>query len=408
MLPPSLADWVARQKQTLLAVTQHLTSFPHWLESRWLPLGVFALALLACLPWLRPLPTPRFAVAAPLTAVPLHHPASLERDRLPNPTASAHSVSLANLEPGRIGAAWFAGSREGAPDVQIFFSAYDGHNWSEPQAIVTRPKMEQDTGRLVRKLGNPVLWNDGDGNLHLWFVSVSYGGWAGSALNHTVSHDGGQTWSKVQRLVTSPFWNISTLVRNPPLPLADGSLALPVYHEFIAKRPEWLRMTANGSRSQVLDKQRIVAGKRSLQPAVAVLNSQQALMLLRDASGAHRIRQSRSEDGGTHWSPVSATELPNPDAGIALLRLADGRLLLAYNPQEANRTQLALSLSADEGQSWSGPYLVENGSGQDEFSYPALLQDERGIVHLAYTWKREHIAHLSFHPDWLRQLRGMP
>lgn len=385
-------------------IRRHLLPLLPLAESRWVPLVAFVLALLFCLPWLRPLTPSRFVIAAPMEALPLHKPVQLERHAIPNPAASAHSVSLANLGPARIGAAWFAGTKEGAADVSIFFSTYNGHDWSVPQAIMTRPKIEGDTQRLVRKLGNPVLWSDGEGTLHLWFVSVSYGGWAGSALNHATSKDGGLTWSKVRRLVTSPFWNISTLIRNPPLPLTDGGLALPVYHEFIAKRPEWLRLDSHG---QVDDKDHIPAASRSLQPAVVAANSQQALMLLRDASPTHRIRLSRSEDGGQHWSAASASELPNPDAGIALLRLADGRLLLAYNPQEANRTQLALSLSRDEGQSWSAPYLIENGSGQEEFSYPSMIQDEQGTIHLAYTWKRERIAHLSFHPDWLKQLRGI-
>ncbi|RTL53495.1 MAG: hypothetical protein EKK46_08945 [Rhodocyclaceae bacterium] len=389
--------WLERLQRRFYALTP-------WAENRWIPLAAFALALLVSLPWMHPLPAPRFAIAAPLPALPAHKPGQLERLDIPNPTASAHSASLVNLGPGRVGAVWFAGSREGATDVSIYLSVFSGRDWSEPQAVMTRQKVEQDTQRLVRKLGNPVLWNDGNGTLHLWFVSVSYGGWAGSALNHVTSKDGGLHWGKVQRLVTSPFWNISTLARSAPLPLADGGLALPVYHEFIAKHPEWLRLD---SRGQAADKGRVPGAARSLQPAVVAADSQQALMLLRDASPTHRIRLARSVDGGAHWTPPIATELPNPDAGIALLRLADGRLLLAYNPQDSDRTQLALSLSADEGQSWSPPHVIENGSGQDEFSYPALLQDEEGRIHLAYTWKRERIAHLSFHPDWLKQLREL-
>jgi len=375
-------------------------------RNRWIPFTVFLIALAASLPWLLPQPTARFAIEAPLPALPLpaYKQARLERLDIPNPELSAHSVSLANLGPERIAAVWFAGSKEGAADVRILFATFNGRDWSEPEAIMSRQRVEQDTQRRVRKLGNPVLWNDRDGHLHLWFVSVAYGGWAGSALNHAVSVDGGRSWGKVRRLITSPFWNISTLARSTPLALTDGGLALPVYHEFIAKRPELLLLN---SRGQAMDKYRIPAAQRSLQPAVVATTGQQALMLLRDASAAHRIRVSRSEDGGQHWSPAVASELPNPNAGIALLHLADGRLLLAYNPQEGNRSQLALSLSADQGQSWSVPYLVEAGNDPDEYSYPALLQDESGRVHLAYTWKRERIAHVSFHPDWLKQLRGI-
>lgn len=367
----------------------------HWAPAVLLGLG----AIVAGPRLLGPMTPPHFASAPPVQALPQHKIGFVERHVLPNPAASAHSVSLATLGPGSIGAAWFAGSKEGAEDVAIYFATFDGRAWSEPRAIVTRPQLQQQTQRLIRKLGNPVLWSDGQGTLHLWFVSVSYGGWAGSAINHSISHDGGQSWSTARRLITSPFWNISTLVRHPPVALRDGGMALPVYHEFLAKRPEWLRLSPTGV---PMDKTRLPGAQRSLQPAVAVQDAHRALVMLRDGSPAHRIRATRTEDGGAHWSPATPTELPNPDAGIALLALADGRLLLAYNPQEANRTMLALSVSADQGQSWSPPRLIENGSGQDEFSYPALLQDEEGSIHLAYTWKRERIAHLRFHPDWLR------
>jgi len=84
------------------------------------------------------------------------------------------------------------------------------------------------------------------------------------------------------------------------------------------------------------------------------------------------------------------------------LRLHDGRLLLAYNPQESNRTRLALALSGDDGETWSPPRLVEDGEGEDEFSYPSLLQQANGTIHLAYTWQRRQIKHMSFAPDWLR------
>jgi predicted neuraminidase len=47
-------------------------------------------------------------------------------------------------------------------------------------------------------------------------VSVSYGGWSGSAINQLVSDDGGHTWPGARRLILSPLFNLSTLVRNQP------------------------------------------------------------------------------------------------------------------------------------------------------------------------------------------------
>jgi predicted neuraminidase/4-amino-4-deoxy-L-arabinose transferase-like glycosyltransferase len=357
-------------------------------------------------------PSPAASVPASPPTAPTHVPASApthvptaapQMTLLPAAGDSAHSVSLAALADGSLAAAWFAGSREGAADVAIQFSRFDGQQWSAPQVIAERALVRRDTGRLIRKLGNPVLWQDARGQLHCWFVSVSYGGWAGSSINHMVSTDQGNHWGRIERRVTSPFLNLSTLVRNPPLPLADGGLALPVYHEFLAKRAEWLRLDAAG---RLADRVRLPGGQRLLQPAAVALDEHSALTLLRDASGAQRIHAARSEDGGQHWGLPTATDLPNPGAAVALIRLADGRLLLAYNPVTGNRNQLGLATSHDAGRTWSPPLLIEQDGNPDaEFSYPALAQTANGEIHLAYTWQRQRIKHLRFSPAWLTQAR---
>lgn len=357
-----------------------------------LPLLVFIAAAAWCWPRLQPLPEPTFSASVPFksaTASPINvvpHAALL-----PRAAASAHAVTLAQRSDGKVIAAWFSGSREGASDVAIYSSAYENNAWSTPQRIVDRRRVEQDTQRLIRKLGNPLLWRDAQNVLHLWFVSVSYGGWAGSALNHMQSNDDGKHWSATTRIISSPFWNLSTLVRTPPLALADGGIALPAYHELLTKRPEWLHFN---SRLMLIDKARIPDSIRKLQPAVVALDAHRALALMREAGPSHRIHAAHSSDAGSHWQPAAATGIPNPNAAIALIRLADGSLLLACNPLESNRNQLALLSSRDEGRHWSAPYVIEQGTPDDEFSYPALLQDEAGTVHLAYTWKRQAIKHV--------------
>ncbi|MDP2793158.1 MAG: sialidase family protein [Sulfurisoma sp.] len=362
--------------------------------NRWLAPLAFALALAAAAPRLMPAAAPGFVPPAAAVAV----PPTFSTHLLTNPQPSAHAATLAELPDGRIAAAWFAGSREGARDVAILMATFDGRQWSPARPIFTRERTQRDTARLVRKLGNPVLANDSKGRLHLWFVAVGYGGWAGSSINHAISTDGGQNWGTAQRLITSPFWNLSTLVRTPPLALTDGGWGLPAYHEFAAKHSEWLRLDAQG---RVLDKARIPGSQQTLQPAVAALDATRALAMMRDTGPANRIRMAVSNDSGLTWQDTRATALPNPNASVALLRINDGRLLLAWNPQAANRNKLALALSHDAGQSWSAPRLIEDAAGGEEFSYPALLQGRNGTIHLAYTWQRRTIKHLSFSPAWI-------
>lgn len=351
-----------------------------------------------------PAPAPAFAPPAytpPGTAsTPL--PAFFASAQLPQAAASAHAATLTTLPDGRLAAAWFAGSREGAADVTIWLSRLDKQGWSKPQALANRESTAGAVFTNIRKLGNPVLFTDGQ-RVHLWFVSVALGGWAGSSINHMVSDDSGETWSKPTKLVTSPFLNISTLVRTPPLPLADGGYGLPAYHEFVAKHGEWLRLDRDG---RVIDKTRMAHPVRSLQPAVVALDEKRALALLRDAGpGPGRIRVATSNDAGLTWETGGAAgedlPLPNPNASVALLRLASGRLLLAGNGDDG-RTHLHLWLSADEGQTWTLARTAESApDGGAEFSYPALLLGADGRIHLAYTWRRQGIKHASFSEAWL-------
>ena len=373
------------------------------MKRRVLPLIAFTVAVAWCWPRLQALPTASFVIPASFkpsanTVV----DTGLHAELLPRAAASAHAVTLAQRSDGTLIAAWFAGSREGASDVAIYSSAYENNTWSNPIRIVDRQHVEHDTQRLIRKLGNPLLWHAPDNVLHLWFVSVSYGGWAGSAINHMQSNDDGQRWSAATRIVASPFWNLSTLVRNPPLALADGAIALPVYHEFLTKRPEWLRFD---SHLRLLDKTHIPDSARTLQPAAVSLDEHRVLALLRDAGPVHSIHAAYGDEAGSHWLPATATAIPNPNAAIALIRLADGSLLLACNPLEANRNQLALLRSQDQGSHWSAPVIIEQGAANDEFSYPALLQDTAGTVHLAYTWKREAIKHVTLAPNQIEALQ---
>lgn len=369
--------------------------------SRWAAPLVFVAGLAAALarsPW----PAEPAFVPPPAPA-PSVLPAEFQSELLPTAAPAAHAASLAQLEDGRIAAAWFAGSREGAADVAVWFSTLERDGWSPPRPIAERESTARATLSHVRKIGNPVLYAEG-GRLHLWYVSASVGGWAGSSVNHSVSEDGGATWSAPAKLATSPLFNISTLVRTPPLPMADGGLGLPIYHEFLGKHGEWLRLSPDG---RIVAKERIPEPVAALQPAVVALDGQRALAWLRDAGpGPGRVRAAATRNGGRSWETLPPLPIGNPNSSIAALRLPSGRLLLAGNPAEG-RSRLVLWLSEDEGKTWRQARMVEKDDGQDvEFSYPALLLASDGRIHLAWTWRRQGIKHAAFSEAWL--LEGRP
>jgi predicted neuraminidase len=365
------------------------------------------------------------------------------------PDISTHAASLVELGDGRIRAFWFAGSREGAPDVQIRSAVFDPqkNEWGPESGIADRADTQRALLRYVKKLGNPVPQRAADGTLWLFYVTVSLGGWAGSSITAISSADDGASWSPARRLVTSPFINISTLVKGTPFLYGDGTMGLPVYHEFIGKFGEILRIQTSGTSAAIIDKQRLSSGKTTLQPVVLIKDTQRALVLMRrSGSSAKRVIATATGDAGRHWSRPAPTALANPDAALTGLVLPDGRMLLALNDLEEGREALSLLLSADGGASWNTVYRLEDQRGRPadpqhylqtaaalakatepgiadpgsyarsaqqhecesqgcryEFSYPYMIQAKNGDIHLVYTWNRSFIKHVEFTRTWLDQ-----
>lgn len=351
-------------------------------------------------------PAPR--LIPPRASAPTVSPRPLFRSELlPNSTTqSVHAATAVELSNGGLRAFWYGGTREGASDVAIYTSAYSGRDgtWEPERALVQREALERDLHRYVRKLGNPVAGRDQRGRMWLFFVSVSVGGWAGSAINAIVSDDEGRTWSPPRRLIASPFFNISTLVKGPLVLLADGTMALPVYHEMIGKFGELLRLDSEG---RVIGKTRLSWGTSSLQPVVVPRSETQAVAFMRYAGDPPgRVLLVRTSDAGAHWTAPEKTALPNPNSAVGSVLLAGGPLVLAFNNAESDRESLSLAVSNDFGGSWRVARELEGASTSPrapvpEYSYPWVMQDRAGDVHVLYTWGRSRIKHVVFNRAWL-------
>lgn len=322
--------------------------------------------------------------------------------------ASVHSATAIELDGGELLASWYGGSREGAKDVAIYQSRYDPETdrWSDERVSIDRASSARELKRYVRKLGNPVLFRDATDRIWQFYVSVSVGGWSGSAINVRWSDDGGHSFGAVRRLVSSPFMNISTLVKGPAFDNADGTVSLPVYHELIGKFGELLRVDRRG---RVIDKQRLSSGITSLQPVIAVADGETARAFFRKSgSSAANVLTASTTDAGEHWSELAATSLPNPDAAIACIRTREGELIMAFNDSTRDRSSLSLAVSRDFGESFEtlarlpvppGPAAA----GPPRLSYPWLMQASSGELHLFYTWDRADIVHVRFNRAWLSQ-----
>lgn len=320
-----------------------------------------------------------------------------------NGPARVHAANIIETKSG-IHAAWYAGSREGASDVSIWFSSFNKqkNRWDKNRVLFDRLSVQKSLGRYIKKLGNPALGVDSKGRLWLFFVSVSVGGWSGSSINYSISGDDGKNWSQPKRLVTSPFFNVSTLVRTPAFNFADGSIGLPIYHELIGKFGELLRLSLDGS---VLQKNRISWGTTTLQPSIVKIGQKRLLAFLRNSgSEVKGVLVSSSDDGGKHWSVAEPTGLDSFDSSVAAIRDNNNRLLLAFNNSKTGRNKLSLAVSNNLGETWQVVHDFEFSKNLDnEYSYPSLLQDKEGNYHLVYTYLRKRIKHVEFNETWLVQ-----
>ena len=324
-----------------------------------------------------------------------------ESQIIPQPSylPAAHSSSFTMMPNGDLLAFWFAGTREGSPDVKIWSSIYHSGKWSMAHAVLDPSMIARANHRYVIKVGNPVIYRAQSGELHLFVVSVSVGGWSGSALNHLTSDDDGKTWSQPERIVISPFFNLSTLVRTSAVSLSDGGFYLPVYLELGRKYPELLRFNADGN---FIEQIRITAKNRMIQPSIMPISSDSAWAYFRNSSTNLDDRElfaAKTLDGGKSWSKPEMTNLTNPDSSLEVVNLADGRYLMVYN--QDNRSHLNLAISVN-GLYWRKIYELENTPG-DEFSYPSVLVNN-GYIDVLYTNNRKTIKHVRFNREWLSEV----
>jgi predicted neuraminidase len=304
-----------------------------------------------------------------------------------HPMAHCATVSIRN--DGALLAAWYAGSREGAPDVVIFSSVFLNGSWSDPKIIL---KVE---GRSV---GQPVFLPRPDGEVWLFFVIIEElespsrrPGWEWAQPFWQRSRDGGKTWETPQPVLDYP----GLMFRSHPL-ILPGRILLPAYDEN-TWQSRMLISTDDGASWRLTEP--IVSPPGNIQPCLAPLSDGRLLAYLRTGGKGGWIWRTTSADGGDTWEAPMPTQLPNPNSGIDLLRLQSGKLVLAYNPSASQRTPLWVTI-AGEDESWQTTRTLEQGRG--EFSYPALCQAPDGKIHLVYTYKRQTIQHAWFSESWLQ------
>jgi hypothetical protein len=265
--------------------------------------------------------------------------------------------------------------------------------------------------KRIYAFGTQPLWNKFDGHEN-------------AAIGYRFSDDDGRTWSPVQ--LTEPV--------NDP-----GYRGMSVMRMCETDRGTWLLGTHEGDwtrkgKAPVVTRQYVLRsedqgqtwtllpGKRpggwyvpefermdELRPVG--LGGGRVLALARTCEG--HLWELRSEDDGKIWTAPKPTPLVHPDAPPMLFPLADGKTLAAFHHNVhsgghfnmRDRSQLWVSLSTDEGRTWSEPrFVLANALDRtlasdfqnDQCSYLDMFADGEDLhLFLPHRWQRALHLHLK-------------
>jgi predicted neuraminidase len=298
---------------------------------------------------------------------------------------SCHASTIAETPEGIV-AAFFGGTAESKPDVGIWLCRNLNSKWTEPVEVASG--IQPDGNRFP--CWNPVLYMYENGSLLLFYkVGPSPSKWWGMMIR---SSDNGKTWSKPEKLPDG----FMGPVKNKPVMLKNGVLLCPSSTE----EGGWkVQMEMTSDLGKTWTKSPVKSGEKkfsAIQPTVLFHPGNNLQILCRTREGY--IAESWSADNGISWSDLEATTLPNPNSGIDAITLKNNTQLLVYNPvtTKANggtggRTPLSVAGSTD-GKSWKDIVTLESEPG--EYSYPAVIQTNDGLIHITYTWNRKKIKHV--------------
>lgn len=358
--------------------------------------------------------------AGPVLAQTTLLPIDVNQAIFPPQALHVHGSSLVNLPNGELLAVWFQGSGERtADDVLLMGSrkSKTSDSWSVPFLMADTPGIPDC---------NPVVFLNQKNELFLVWIAVLGNRWEQSVLRMRRSTDfnnpGAPNWYWQDNILLNPgdefveevkarfkelpdshqAWaeyapsyeklileaitdsrkrSIGWMTRIKPL-VTDEKIILPLYSDGF----NFSLMAISEDEGETWKPSRPVVGKGPIQPALAKRKNGDIVAMMRDSGDAPtRIQQSISKDGGISWTSAQKTSFPNT-ASVELLVLQDGRWWMVGNDLEDGRYRLALWISVDEGETWSSPqYLAIDPEKKGGFSYPSLIQDSSGRVHLSYS-----------------------
>ena len=311
---------------------------------------------------------------------------------------SVHSATIAETPTGLV-TAFFGGTKERNPDVEIYVSRLEYGKWTVPQSVANG--IQTDTLRLPT--WNPALYQIPNGDLLLFYkIGPKPSEWWGMLK---ISKDGGRTWSAAEKLPNNQIGP----VKNKPVLLSNGLLFAPSSTEGKGWKVHFEVTADFGKTWKTIGP--LNAGRDSInaiQPSILDHGNGKLQIIARTRNRA--LSTAWSYDNGTTWTALEKTNLPNNNSGTDAVTMQNGKHVLVYNHvlppgdlAKGPRTPLNVSVSKD-GKTWFATLILED-SPISQYSYPAVIQTKDGLLHFVYTWRRERIKHIVVDPSKLKLMK---
>lgn len=330
----------------------------------------------------------------------------------PSPT-QVHAPGIVETPQGDLIVSWYSESEGHETDAAIW-GARRNHGeaaWSAPFVMANRREFPDC---------NTCMWIDPQQRLWLFWPTIIGNSWESSLMNFRVSvqYNAGSIpkWSREGLILLKPadfaeeglrllgdrkikpprgaivgpdgqraklsdplYQRLGWAPRCKPISLPSERILLPLYSDTFAISI----MAISDDQGENWYPSKPLLGFGNIQPTLFRRRDGMLVAYMRAVSAPTKIRSSESTDEGLTWGPVTATSLPNPGSGIDGVTLANGHWLLVYNDSESDRTTLAVSISEDEGQTWSHTRHLESQPA-GRFHYPAAIQATDHSIHVIY------------------------
>lgn len=204
------------------------------------------------------------------------------------------------------------------------------------------------------------------------------------------SRDSGKTWENERRISFLSGYN--GLINDRVTVLSSGRIIIPVsFTTNITTRYDEQRIFCyySDNKGSTWSKTNdLVSSTPLMEPSVAEYAKGMLLMVIRSRLG--KLLFSRSLDNGITWSVIEKTQLNSPASTSAIYKIAPGILALIWNNAISSihvldRKPLSLSISRDNGETWSKPHQIGNLDGEIYSSPGMFKHSNEWVVYFNYS-----------------------